>query len=484
MGRRKARRIGRRTQEVQRAESRKIRSEVVCPQVMAVEGLFAETNEGPRCSARAAPPARQPTSRAPGGCHNPDCDDSKMEDAHFGPARNALECIDPELSAASARGLNPEPYEPFAVGLVDLPNGLRVLGASLSDDPQSVEVGSEVELVIAPWGRTRRQDVISWQFKPILANREHEREARQGLVSSARAGDETDGGERDERGRRTRARNASLGQVPGEVRHRHLPHAVEAALADAGVKWRQVEAVAAASSRFSGGKGWGLNGNDIVEDMGSTGIPVYNLSAGCAAGANAFNVGYTLVASGMHDVVLVVGGEKMPKGFIQTSGLDDETDPEYLRQRCIGLPGPGFWALLCAASAWRSTAPPKRTSPDRGEGPQAGRPQRERPLPQGVQPGRRAEVRDGELPAAPVRNLPGERRRRRGVLCSAEYVAQEGHRARSGCLERGGHGALRRRHPARPRLYRPRAAAPITARRAIAVGKAMESAGVGPRTSI
>jgi acetyl-CoA acetyltransferase len=122
--------------------------------------------------------------------------------------------------------------------------------------------------------------------------------------------------------------------------------AVDAALADAGVAWNEVGAVAAASSRFSGGKGWGLNGNDIVEDMGPTGVPVYNLSAGCAAGANAFNVGHMMVASGAHDVVLVVGGEKMPKGFIQTSGLDDETDPEYLRQRCVGLPGPGFWALL------------------------------------------------------------------------------------------------------------------------------------------
>ena len=122
--------------------------------------------------------------------------------------------------------------------------------------------------------------------------------------------------------------------------------AVDAALADAGVAWNEVGAVAAASSRFSGGKGWGLNGNDVVEDMGPTGIPVYNLSAGCAAGANAFNVGHMMVASGAHDVVLVVGGEKMPKGFIQTSGLDDETDPEYLRQRCVGLPGPGFWALL------------------------------------------------------------------------------------------------------------------------------------------
>jgi acetyl-CoA acetyltransferase len=123
-------------------------------------------------------------------------------------------------------------------------------------------------------------------------------------------------------------------------------HAVDQALKDAGVSWRQVGAVAAASSRFSGGKGWGLNGNDVVEDLGSTGVPVYNLSAGCAAGGNAFNVGYSLVAGGLHDVVLVVGGEVMPKGMIQTSGNEEATDPEFLRQRCVGMPGPAFWSTL------------------------------------------------------------------------------------------------------------------------------------------
>jgi len=123
-------------------------------------------------------------------------------------------------------------------------------------------------------------------------------------------------------------------------------HAVTAALADAGVSWREIQAVAAASSRFSGGKGWGLNGNDVVEDMGPTGVPVYNLSAGCAAGGNAFNIGYTLVASGLYDRVLVVGGEKMPKGFIQTSGVEEEADLEYLRQLAVGMPGPAFWGFL------------------------------------------------------------------------------------------------------------------------------------------
>jgi len=123
--------------------------------------------------------------------------------------------------------------------------------------------------------------------------------------------------------------------------------AVDAALEDSGVAWRDIQAIAAASSRFSGGRGWGLNGNDVVEDMGSTGIPVYNMSAGCAAGANAFNVGYNMVAGGIHDIVLVVGGEKMPKGFIQTSGVEETTDPEYLRQLCVGMPGPAFWGAMC-----------------------------------------------------------------------------------------------------------------------------------------
>jgi len=32
--------------------------------------------------------------------------------------------------------------------------------------------------------------------------------------------------------------------------------------------------------------------------------------------------------------------------MIQTSGNEEVTDPEFLRQRCIGFPGPSFWATL------------------------------------------------------------------------------------------------------------------------------------------
>jgi hypothetical protein len=97
---------------------------------------------------------------------------------------------------------------------------------------------------------------------------------------------------------------------------------------------------------FFGRQGLGPQRQRRGRGLGSTGIPVYNMSAGCAAGGNAFNVGYSMVAGGVYDMVLVVGGEVMPKGMIQTSGVEEATDPEFLRQRCVGMPGPSFWATL------------------------------------------------------------------------------------------------------------------------------------------
>jgi acetyl-CoA acetyltransferase len=121
------------------------------------------------------------------------------------------------------------------------------------------------------------------------------------------------------------------------------------ALQDAGLEWRQVQAVAAGSSRFSGGLARGLAGNDVAAAMGLTGIPVYNLSAACATGGNAFNVGYSLIASGLYDVVLVIAGEKMPKGFIArpAGAAEDASDIDFVRWAYVGIPNPGYWALEC-----------------------------------------------------------------------------------------------------------------------------------------
>ncbi len=123
--------------------------------------------------------------------------------------------------------------------------------------------------------------------------------------------------------------------------------AIEAALKDAGVTWKEIQAVVAGGSRFSGGYGWALNGNEMAAEMGLSGIPVYNLTAACAAGGSAFNIAYTLVASGMHDLVLVFGGEKPPRGFFPLSRDEaDPLDPQFLQVVGAGLTGPAFWAML------------------------------------------------------------------------------------------------------------------------------------------
>jgi len=137
------------------------------------------------------------------------------------------------------------------------------------------------------------------------------------------------------------------GKFPDKPLIGMMTEVVDQALKDAGMQYNDIQAITAGSSRFSGGMGWGLAGNEVAQMVGRSGVPIYNLSAACATGANAFNVAHTLVASGSCDVALAVAGEKMPKGFIpRTPGAaDDATDVDYVRWKAVGIPNPGYWAL-------------------------------------------------------------------------------------------------------------------------------------------
>jgi len=123
--------------------------------------------------------------------------------------------------------------------------------------------------------------------------------------------------------------------------------AVTMAVKDAQIEWKDIGGIGSASSRFQGGMGWGLHGNEVAQALVENGIPIYNVSAACAAGGVAVNAAYYLVATGQCDIALAVGGEKMPKGFIpRTPGAaDDATDVDYLRWACMGAPNTAYWAI-------------------------------------------------------------------------------------------------------------------------------------------
>ena len=108
--------------------------------VPVAEGLFTETADGPRLLGSKCASCGTPYFPRSAVCHNPECGESKMEDASFGPRGTLWSCaIQNYPPPAPAR--YEEPYTPYALGMVDMPEGLRVLGRISTDDPEGVQVG-------------------------------------------------------------------------------------------------------------------------------------------------------------------------------------------------------------------------------------------------------------------------------------------------------------------------------------------------------
>ncbi|MDG2335619.1 MAG: OB-fold domain-containing protein [Myxococcota bacterium] len=135
--------------------------------VHAAKDLFVETSDGPRLLGSRCDTCKAPYFPSSEACHNPDCDHSDIQPAHFGP-HGTLWSVTVQNYPPPPPVVAPEPYSPYAVGLVDLEtDGLRVIGRLHVEDPTSVKVGGPVELILAPLGSGQDgHEVISWQFEP------------------------------------------------------------------------------------------------------------------------------------------------------------------------------------------------------------------------------------------------------------------------------------------------------------------------------
>jgi len=89
--------------------------------------------------------------------------------------------------------------------------------------------------------------------------------------------------------------------------------AFTAALAsvDRGMDRSAVDAVIVATQRGTLWGQEGIGGNTVPSAIGLSGIPCTRVENACPSGSDAFRIGAMVVASGVHDVVLVIGVEKM-----------------------------------------------------------------------------------------------------------------------------------------------------------------------------
>ena len=137
------------------------------------------------------------------------------------------------------------------------------------------------------------------------------------------------------------------GKFPDKPQLQLAIEALTEAIADAGVDWRDLQGLVAASSRFEGGMGWGLHANEVLQAVAETGAPAVNVGGGCAAGGIAVHTAASMIASGECEIVAALGAERMPKGFIpRPPGIpDDISDTDFLRWVAIGATNPAYWAL-------------------------------------------------------------------------------------------------------------------------------------------
>jgi len=136
-------------------------------QVPVIQNLFADTAHGPRLLGSKCTTCGAPYFPKAGACHNPDCSDPRIEEAAFGP-RGTLWSFAVQYYAPPAPVKYDEPFVPFAIGVVDFPEGLRVLGRLSIDDLKKIKIGMPVDLVIERLcSGPDDSEVTTWKFRPV-----------------------------------------------------------------------------------------------------------------------------------------------------------------------------------------------------------------------------------------------------------------------------------------------------------------------------
>src|ERR1700693_230633 len=111
--------------------------------------------------------------------------------------------------------------------------------------------------------------------------------------------------------------------------------AARLALKDAGVEWKQIEFAYLSRMYLPA-----TSGARILKTLGCTGIPIVDVEAACASGGAALRQAVLAIRSGEADLGLVLGVEKMPRGFMDPSMIYSPWQIE------MGLSlNPAYWSM-------------------------------------------------------------------------------------------------------------------------------------------
>jgi acetyl-CoA acetyltransferase len=111
--------------------------------------------------------------------------------------------------------------------------------------------------------------------------------------------------------------------------------AARAALEDAGIEWSDIQTAYLSRMYLPA-----TSGARILRRLGSTDIPIVDIEAACASGGAALRQAVIAIRSGEVDTALVLGAEKMPRGFMDPSMIYSDW------QIKMGMSmNPAYWSM-------------------------------------------------------------------------------------------------------------------------------------------
>ncbi|MFB0561941.1 MAG: thiolase domain-containing protein [Candidatus Lokiarchaeia archaeon] len=118
------------------------------------------------------------------------------------------------------------------------------------------------------------------------------------------------------------------------------------AMKDANVTPKDIEAGYCGIVAGIGGAQGPLSGNLAMKQVGVAGVPITRCENGCASSSTAFRAAWISVAAGLHDVVLVLGMEKMT-GLPTRETLKAMTQGSDLEiEGALGMTFPGVFGMI------------------------------------------------------------------------------------------------------------------------------------------
>ena len=134
----------------------------------AIEGWFTTGAEPALLASRCTTCGSVFFPRMEGFCRNPACDGEVFEVTELSRRGTVWSYTDAQYQPPPPYIPASDPYVPFALAAVELPEGLTVLGQLAAGyGVQDVTVGSPVELVVEPVYSDGEGERTIWRWKPV-----------------------------------------------------------------------------------------------------------------------------------------------------------------------------------------------------------------------------------------------------------------------------------------------------------------------------